>query len=482
MTAVSELTDQSEAYNKAAKPGTEKNPYRFLCTDEAVIYPSFVKMLKDKAEEAGTSLYFTVEVREGDRGSGRIRKMWMQDAKLLAEVPDSWRGTLHFADKSEDSQEPGSGDSGETDGSEGTGDSGKTDGSEGSGDSGKTDGSGGSGDSGKTDDAGSGKDQTGASGAAFRTGDNPYRIVLLAQDMEEDAEDYDEDDESSDYGEAESLIPADAEYTKEELAEAIIEENETIGNLQLDIREARLKLRKAREALSAGKAVAAVDGVVMKVGNPKKPPRDGSAFLQIGAVSGFSVRGAVSEREMDKISSGTVIRVTSWQSGAELTAVVDDISPYPDTSGMFASGDSTSSYYPFTANIREKGGELEEGEWVELALAGPGSAGGDAAADADGEAEADNGGTGEDAESADGGSIYLMKAFVRSEGDKKYIYKRDKEKKLKKTYVEVGRNTGYTYEILSGLSPDDWVAFPYGRHTGDGAKTRKGTFEELEEM
>ena len=56
------------------------------------------------------------------------------------------------------------------------------------------------------------------------------------------------------------------------------------------------------------------------------------------------------------------------------------------------------------------------------------------------------------------------------------------DKKLKKTYVTVGKNTGYAYEILSGLSKDDWVAFPYGRHTETGAKTRKGSMSELEEM
>ena len=203
-----------------------------------------------------------------------------------------------------------------------------------------------------------------------------------------------------------------------------------------------------------------------------------------------TVRGGVSERELDKIHKGSVIKVTSWQSGAELTAVVDDISPYPDTTGTFMNSDNTASVYPFTANIREKSSELEEGEWVELRLVRSGPDGVEdeepGAEDEKPGVEDEEPGAGEEADEEENGaadgSVWLMKAFVRSDGDKKYVYRRDKNKKLKKTYVTVGKNTGYAYEILSGLSKDDWVAFPYGRHTETGAKTRKGSMSELEEM
>ncbi len=498
------LTDQSKAYNDNKNEknlGSEDNPYRFLCTDEAVIYPSFIRMLRKKA--AGRTLYFTVEVRAGGKGGGALKKMWLQDASLLADVPDSWRGTLQFADKGEKeddsgsgesgSGESGSGDSGSGDsgsGDSGSGDSGSGDsgsGDSGSGDSGSGDsgsGDSGSGDSGSDDSGsgdsgsgdsgsgGSGSGDSGAAGTADVSGRSPYRVILLAGDMD-DAEEEDVDDG---FEGGQSLISSDAEYTKEELAEEIIGTTQTIRDLQLDIREAQLKLRKAKQALEDGEARAAADGVVMTVGNPKHPPQDGSAFLQIGAVKGFSVRGGVSERELDKIHKGSVIKVTSWQSGAELTAVVDDISPYPDTTGTFMNSDNTASVYPFTANIREKSSELEEGEWVELRLVRSGPDG----------AEDEEPGAGEEADEEENGaadgSVWLMKAFVRSDGDKKYVYRRDKNKKLKKTYVTVGKNTGYAYEILSGLSKDDWVAFPYGRHTETGAKTRKGSMSELEEM
>ena len=44
--------------------------------------------------------------------------------------------------------------------------------------------------------------------------------------------------------------------------------------------------------------------------------------------------------------------------------------------------------------------------------------------------------------------------------------------RLEKRYVEVGRTLygGYMVEIYSGLSLDDYIAFPYGKNGVPGAK------------
>ena len=42
-----------------------------------------------------------------------------------------------------------------------------------------------------------------------------------------------------------------------------------------------------------------------------------------------------------------------------------------------------------------------------------------------------------------------------------------------------GSLTDSGYEILSGLSDTDWIAFPYGKNVKEGAKTREGSIEDL---
>ena len=73
----------------------------------------------------------------------------------------------------------------------------------------------------------------------------------------------------------------------------------------------------------------------------------------------------------------------------------------------------------------------------------------------------------------------ITKAFVREEGNKKYVYKRGDDNKLTKQYIETGSLSDSGYEVLSGLSDSDWIAFPYGKNVKEGAKTREGSIEDL---
>ena len=289
-----------------------------------------------------------------------------------------------------------------------------------------------------------------ATGTALGDAAAPRVVLLAVGDGEEDS-----DDDSA--SESNSLISSSASYTSEELRTALIEEREKLEDYKLDLKEAQLKLTKAKNALAKGEAKANTDGVVKKVGDPQNPPKDGSAFLQIGEAKGMTVRAGISERKLGRLKPGDKVRINSWQSGEQMTATVDEISPYPDTSGTFSSTDSAASLYPFTANIDETDTQLAEGEWVEVYI-----------------------GTGVSEEDA-GTSLYVMKAFVRDDGEGKYVLKRGKDKKLVKQKIKVGKSSGSSYEVLSGLDPDDWIAFPYGKNATEGNKTREGTVDELYE-
>ena len=200
---------------------------------------------------------------------------------------------------------------------------------------------------------------------------------------------------------------------------------------------------------------AKLNGVVKKVGDPKNPPKDGSAFLQINSTEGLFVRGGISELMLDQIHEGDTVSVMSWQSGTVCEAVIKEISPYPDESGMFSSGDNA-SYYPFTAYIASGGDNLTNQEWVQIT------------------AEGDMGSM-----MGSGDTLYLWKAFIREEDGEKYVYLRDENGRLKKQVITVGKLSGEGYEILSGVTFEDWLAFPYGKDVKDGAKTKEGSTSEL---
>ena len=65
----------------------------------------------------------------------------------------------------------------------------------------------------------------------------------------------------------------------------------------------------------------------------------------------------------------------------------------------------------------------------------------------------------------------MEQMFVREEGNQYYVYKRGKNGRLTKQYVEVGKNISGTLEITGGITFEDEIAFPYGRDVKEGAKT-----------
>ena len=48
-----------------------------------------------------------------------------------------------------------------------------------------------------------------------------------------------------------------------------------------------------------------------------------------------------------------------------------------------------------------------------------------------------------------------------------------------KQEIEVGEISGEGYRIISGVTMQDYLAFPYGKEVQEGAKTREGTLDDL---
>jgi hypothetical protein len=152
------------------------------------------------------------------------------------------------------------------------------------------------------------------------------------------------------------------------------------------------------------------------------------------------------------VKEGDILRVMSWQSGSVREAVVTEISEYPDDSGRFYN-DGSQSVYPFTAVVNDGGDPLMEQEWVQIYM--------------------------DENSGEDNYGFYLWKAFVRDDDGTKYVYMRGEDGKLKKQDIITGRQSGEGIEIISGVTMDDWIAFPYGTEVREGARTREGTVGDL---
>ena len=251
------------------------------------------------------------------------------------------------------------------------------------------------------------------------------------------------------------ILSGDISYTSDELAKARREAKERLRDLELNLKESEIKIEKAQKALDKGVVTATMDGVVKTAGDPDSPPTDGSAFITVSGTDGLYVKSGVKESKLGTIKEGDTVTVTSWQTGGQYEARVGSISPYPDTTGMF-DGSGTETYYPFTAVVTDKNAVMTNGEWVEVSYTS-----------SNGNKQSD--------------TLTVLKAFVREEGSKKYVYKRDENNKLKKQYIITGSLSDTGYEILGGLSPSDWIAFPYGKNVKEGAKTRQASVNELYE-
>ena len=68
-------------------------------------------------------------------------------------------------------------------------------------------------------------------------------------------------------------------------------------------------------------------------------------------------------------------------------------------------------------------------------------------------------------------ALCIETRFIRQDDGGSYVYRRGEDQLLHKQYVTTGVvQWGYT-EIKSGLTADDWIAFPYGKDVKENAET-----------
>ena len=236
----------------------------------------------------------------------------------------------------------------------------------------------------------------------------------------------------------------------DELAKEIADKEKELTKLDLDKRKAELALKQMESQSEDGMVYAEFNGTVKKAGDPDNLPNDGSAFLTLSGSDGLYVKGTLNELALEQVKVGQSVTATSWSTGMVFDATITEINDYPEDSNgyYYGNGNPNASYYGYTAYIEDSTG-LSNGDNLSLSI-----------------------NLGGDEDSSD--KIYLDKAYVRKEDGKSYVMKDDGTGHLVKQYVKTGKTIyGYAVEIKSGVTMDDYLAFPYGKTAKEGVKTNK---------
>ena len=198
---------------------------------------------------------------------------------------------------------------------------------------------------------------------------------------------------------------------------------------------------------------AQIDGTVTDLLSPEEALLTMQPVMKVSSGGGFFVEGSVSELQKDNLLIGQEVTVNDWNTGMVYTGTVQSVSDYPlpDDGGMYGNGNPNVSLYPFTVYI-DGSADLQAGSYVNVTFS---------------------------AASMESG-IYLENPFLRTEQGKSYVYLRGEDGLLEKRYVTTGRSLWGNYtEILDGLTAEDFVAFPYGKHVKAGAQTLESDISAL---
>ena len=78
--------------------------------------------------------------------------------------------------------------------------------------------------------------------------------------------------------------------------------------------------------------------------------------------------------------------------------------------------------------------------------------------------------------------VYLENPFLRTEGGRTYVYVRGEDGNLEQRFVTTGKSLWGSYtEIQDGITPEDFLAFPYGTNVKPGAPTVEADLRALYE-
>ena len=243
-------------------------------------------------------------------------------------------------------------------------------------------------------------------------------------------------------------------FTAAQIAQMRSDQQKSIKDLEFNIRMAEAEYKIKQTEVSDGKVYAQVDGTVVSLLSEDEAKMTAQPLLKISGGGGFYIEGTVSELDKDTLQIGQEVTINDWRSGMTYTGTVESVGDYP-VSGSYWSGmgNPTTSYYPFRVFVDESA-DLQAGSYVSITFSASTSEHG----------------------------VYLENPFIRTEAGRSYVYLRGEDGLLEKRYITVGKSLWGSYtEILEGVTEEDLIAFPYGKHVKPGAEAVESDISALYE-
>lgn len=248
-------------------------------------------------------------------------------------------------------------------------------------------------------------------------------------------------------------VDPDQTYTAEQILEMQKQLYATIKEQNEKLKMEEFEYQIMERELNDGNVYAKYDGKVVSLIDAQEAFEQEVPFIKVSGGGGFYVSGSVSELEKDNLELGQEVSVSDWNTGKTYNGKVVSIGDFPteDEGGWNGMGNPNASAYPFKAFVGEEA-DLQTESYVSVSYS----------------------------TTAGNQGIYLEKAFVRTENGRQYVYVQDAEGRLEKRTIKVGKVLwGSYYEIVSGLTAEDFLAFPYGKNVKPGAITEESDISTL---
>ena len=243
-------------------------------------------------------------------------------------------------------------------------------------------------------------------------------------------------------------------FTSSQIAQMRAQQEKVIKDLEFNIRMAEAEYKIMQTEVNDGKVRAEVDGTVVSLLSEEEAQSTGDPFIKVSGGGGFYVEGSISELNRDDMAIGSEVTVNDWRSGMVYTGTIQSIGDYPSSQNSWnGMGNPTATYYPFTVFVEESA-DLQSGSYVNITYSAGSTQSG----------------------------IYLENPFLRTESGRSFVYVKGADGNLEKRFVTVGKSLWGSYtEILSGITAEDFLAFPYGPTVKPGAPAVEADIQALYE-
>lgn len=245
-------------------------------------------------------------------------------------------------------------------------------------------------------------------------------------------------------GEVVERYEAPKGYKPSELKKEIETVTKSLMKSDLELRVQQSQLEQMRNTDDSGAIYAKVSGTVSKIQNIDNYNANQPFFI-VTATDDYYITGSIGEFYLEDVKVGDTVTINSWETGTTAEAVITSIddSPSKDDNYWGGSGNSNSSHYAFKAHFDKNAG-IEIGAPVDISIT-------------------------PNEESVSG--LYIPNYFVRKDASGSYVMRMNEAGVLEKVNVKVGKSLwGSMYEIKSGITQEDYLAFPYGNGAIEGIK------------